>query len=457
METRANYIAVGLFTLIAIISAFGFVYWTAGGVDRGEEVTLRVRIPGSASGLGRGSSVLFNGVKVGDVRRVYIDVNNPEVAIAETRVDRLTPITQSTKADIGIAGLTGQANIEIRGGSTDEPNLLQQAEEQGEIAEIVANPSAVTNLLQTAQTILTRADSVMGKLEGFVEEARGPLMETVENARTFSAALAENSDGIDRFLESVGSLSETISSVSGQLSGTLAAAEELLNSVDRTKVASIVDNVDQITAQFRQSTANLEQVMAGVESAVASINEFSTGAGAAIAKVNEVLDGVDSGTVRTALTNFEQMSTTVNGAANDIAKVTERIGQRAGEIDQFIADASELASRLNQASVRVDGVLQKVDTLLGSSETEGLIADARQTFKEFRGVGETLNARMGAITDGFARFSSSGLRDLEALVGDGRRAIQRIERAISDFERNPQRILTGGDGAVRQFDGRARR
>lgn len=457
METRANYIAVGLFTLIAILSAFGFVYWTAGGVDRGEEVTLRVRIPGSASGLGRGSSVLFNGVKVGDVRRVYIDVNNPEVAIAETRVDRLTPITQSTKADIGIAGLTGQANIEIRGGRTDEPNLLQQAEEQGEIAEIIANPSAVTNLLQTAQTILTRADSVMGKLEGFVEEARGPLMETVENARTFSASLAENADGIDRFLESVSSLSDTITGVSGQLSSTLQAAEELLSSVDRNKVASIVDNVEQVTAQFRQSTANLERVMAGVESAVASINEFSTGAGTAIAKVNEVLDGVDSGTVRTALTNFEQMSTTVNGAANDIAKVTERIGQRAGEIDQFIADASQLASRLNQASVRVDGVLQKVDSLLGSDETEGLIADARQTFKEFRAVGETLNARMGTITDGFARFSSSGLRDLEALVGDGRRAIQRIERAISDFERNPQRILTGGDGAVRQFDGRARR
>jgi predicted RNA-binding protein with TRAM domain len=106
MEPRANYIAVGLFTLIAIVAAFVFVYWTAGGVDRGETVTLRVRIPGSASGLGRGSAVLFNGVRVGDVRRVYIDVTNPEVAIAETRVDKLTPITRSTRADIGIAGLS---------------------------------------------------------------------------------------------------------------------------------------------------------------------------------------------------------------------------------------------------------------------------------------------------------------------------------------------------------------
>jgi len=457
METRANYITVGLFTLIAIVAAFGFVYWTAGGIDRGEVVSLRVRIPGSASGLGRGSAVLFNGVKVGDVRRVFIDVNNPGVAIADTRVDRLTPITKSTKADIGIAGLTGQANIELKGGNTSEPNLLQQAEETNRIAEIVADPSAVTNLLQTAQAILTRADSVLGGLEGFVNDARGPLTETVENVRTFSAALAQNAGGIDKFLASVSKLSDTVTGVSDQLSSTLTAAEDLLRSVDRQKVSSIVDNVEQVTAQFRQSTANLEKIMANVETAAASINDFSVGAGDAVAKVNKILEGVDPATVRTALTNFEQMSTTVNGAANDIAKVTERIGQRAGDIDQFIADAGQLASRLNQASVRVDGVLQKVDNLLGSKEAEGLIADAGATFAEFRKVAETLNARLGTITDGFARFSTGGLRDLEALIGDGRRAINRIEQAISDFERNPQRILTGGEGTVRQYDGRARR
>ena len=115
METRANYVIVGIFTLVAIVAAFAFVYWTSAIGDRGETATLRVRIPGSASGLGRGSAVLFNGVKVGDVRRVYIDVLNPTVAIADAEIDRLTPITKSTQADIGIAGLTGQSNIELKG------------------------------------------------------------------------------------------------------------------------------------------------------------------------------------------------------------------------------------------------------------------------------------------------------------------------------------------------------
>ena len=121
METRANYVIVGIFTLVAIVAAFAFVYWTSAIGDRGETATLRVRIPGSASGLGRGSAVLFNGVKVGDVRRVYIDVLNPTVAIADAEIDRLTPITKSTQADIGIAGLTGQSNIELKGADLRSP------------------------------------------------------------------------------------------------------------------------------------------------------------------------------------------------------------------------------------------------------------------------------------------------------------------------------------------------
>lgn len=85
------------------------------------------------------------------------------------------------------------------------------------------------------------------------------------------------------------------------------------------------------------------------------------------------------------------------------------------------------------------------------------MADASATLKEFRKVAETLNSRMGTITDGLARFSGQGLRDVEALVQDGRRAINRIEQAVTDLERNPQRILSGGDGTVREYDGRARR
>ena len=128
METKANYVLVGIFTLVAIVAAFGFVYWTATVSDRGETAQLRVLIPGSASGLAAGSTVLFNGVPIGTVKRVYLAINDPTIAIADTEIVRLTPMTKSTQADIGIAGLTGQANIELRGANLKEPKLIEEAE-----------------------------------------------------------------------------------------------------------------------------------------------------------------------------------------------------------------------------------------------------------------------------------------------------------------------------------------
>lgn len=456
METKANYVAVGIFTLVMLLAAFGFVYWTAG-TGGGDFATLRVKIPGSASGLGRGSAVLFNGVKVGDVTRIFIDVNDPTVALADTKIDRLTPITKSTIADVGLAGLTGQASIELKGGVVGEENLLAVAEANGTVAEITANPSALGNILQLAQNFLTRADGVLSGVEDFVNDVKTPLVATVENAQKFSEALGRNSDNIDQFLASVGDLSKTLSGVSGRLDSTLAAAEDLLKAVDREKVTSIVNNVETFTNDLKGASDNLETVMSGVDKAVTSIATLSQNATGTLSKVDEIIASVDPATVRSAIDGIKQTTETARKAADDISKVTTKFGNRSEEIDKMISDASQLAERLNAASVRVDGILVKVDTLLGSDNADGLMVQARETLLSFRQVADTLNARMGTITDGLARFSGQGLRDVEALVRDSRRSVNRIEEVISDLGRNPQRIIAGGEGEVRQYDGRVRR
>jgi phospholipid/cholesterol/gamma-HCH transport system substrate-binding protein len=458
METRANYVIVGIFTLVTVLAAFGFVYWTSGLGDRVETSVVRFRIPGSASGLARGSAVLFNGVKVGDITRVYIDVANPTVAIADALVDRLTPITQSTQADVGLAGLTtGQANIELRGGNPSEPNLLELAEAEGTITEMAANPSAVSNLLESAQNIFRRTDSILTDLERLAGDAREPITKTLQNVEAFSQALSNNAEGIDAFLASVTAMSKTLTGVSQRLDSTLAGAEELIRAVDKEDVAAAMQNVRQFTQRLDDASTDLNKIMADVKTGAASISEFAAAANQTLARVDTIVQGVDAASVRSALTNFEQASVSVNAAVNDVSKVTEKIGNRAEDIDAMITDARQLAERLNQASVKVDGVLTKVDSLLGSDEAGGLMSDAGETLKAYRKVADTLNARIGTITDGLARFSGQGLREVEGLVRDTRRSITRIEQAVTDLERNPQRIISGGAGEVREYDGRARR
>lgn len=457
METKANYIAVGVFTIALILAAFGFVYWTAGVRDTGDSTLLRIRITGSASGIGRGSAVLFNGVKVGEVTRVYIDLNSPNTAVLDSQIDRLTPITKSTQADIGIAGLTGQASVELRGGNPNEPKLLDEAEAAGRVAEIIARPSAVTSLLENAQQIFTKADEVLTNLDGFVKDVREPLAETAKNAQKFSDALGKNSDQIDEFLASVGKLSETIDSVSGELDATLKSARDVLDAVDGEKVKTIIASAENTAKRIDEASGKIDGVMDGVTSAVDSLKSFSADAGKSLDKVDEIIAAVDPAQVKSAVENISKAGESAKSAGDSVAKLADSLGARTGDVEQIIKDTKELAAKLNQASTRVDGVMAKVDALLGSGDANGLAAEASETLKAYRKVADTLNGRIGAIADGLARFSNSGLRDVEALVRDGRRSITRIEEAITSLERNPQRIITGGSGTVRQFDGRARR
>ncbi len=138
---------------------------------------LLVRIEGSVSGLSQGSQVLFNGLGVGTVTNLRIDPNNPRVVIATTQIDRTTPVTTSTTATIGFAGLTGQGFIGLTGGNVNDRNIIQSALEQGATPVMTANPSDVTDILATARDIADRANNILSEFEEIVQ-AIGPSVRT---------------------------------------------------------------------------------------------------------------------------------------------------------------------------------------------------------------------------------------------------------------------------------------
>ena len=98
METRANYALIGLFTLAVILAAFGFVYWFSGG-ERGQtRQSIRIVFSGSVSGLSQGSSVSFNGLRVGEVSSLGLLPEDPRRVVAIAQVDSSTPVRSATRA-----------------------------------------------------------------------------------------------------------------------------------------------------------------------------------------------------------------------------------------------------------------------------------------------------------------------------------------------------------------------
>jgi phospholipid/cholesterol/gamma-HCH transport system substrate-binding protein len=135
--------------------------------------------------------------------------------------------------------------------------------------------------------------------------------------------------------------------------------------------------------------------------------------------------------------------------------VANTVASRQKDISQTIQDVSQMANKLNSASTRVDGILIKLDALLGSDNTQSLFAEARDTLESFKKVADNLNARIGPIADNLQKFSAGGLNDVQTLVNDTRRTVQNLNDTITNFDRNPQRLIFGGD-TVKQYDGRAR-
>ncbi|MGO7486642.1 MlaD family protein [Rhizobium ruizarguesonis] len=149
MRARAKYGIVGIVALIAISTAIS--YWALLS-DRSERASLYVIIPGSASGLTTDSWVLFNGINIGYVENISIDVNDPRKVVVETLVSRDAPITTSTVASIIVAP-TGEASIEMRNLRRGDPLLFPLAEESGKWPVLYADPTEVANPPPTRRTI----------------------------------------------------------------------------------------------------------------------------------------------------------------------------------------------------------------------------------------------------------------------------------------------------------------
>lgn len=456
METKANYALVGFFTVLVMAAAFVFVYWMSQYGRGGDMAQLAIRIPGSANGLSIGSPVRFNGIPVGSVRSLAIDKDDPRFSVAMTEVATTAPVKKSTSAVLEVQGLTGAAYIELSGGSAGDPNILRDAFDNETAAVLQAEQSSVTNILSTADKILKRADAAITDVQGFVADARGPLTKTIQNAERFSDSLAANGENIDEFLKSVGGLSETFRNLSGRLDSTLASVDSLIKAVDPKKVEDFVGNVDKVSKDIADASGNVKETVEGFRKTAETFDTFGKNATATLNKVDSLIAAVDAQKVSGAIDNISVATQDARKAIASVTGVADKIGNRQEDIDQIITDVQQMSSKLNAASTRVDGVLAKLDGFLGEGDSESLFAEAKATLQSIKQAADTLNGRIGPIADGLQRFSGSGLRDVEALVLDTRRTIQNLDSAISGFERNPQRLLFGGE-TVKQYDGRTRR
>ncbi|GAA0773636.1 MCE family protein [Roseibium denhamense] len=332
METRANYILIGAFMVATLIGAFGFVYWLAVTAESRQNVEVKILYPGPVTGLPVGGQVLFNGIRVGDVKSLDFAPGDPTKVVATVGIRPSTPLREDTKATLNFTGLTGVAYVDLSGGTSDSPLLLGQ--NNGKIPVIEADRSFFDDIVDGARDVLKRADSTMKTVDDLLKENSPAIAQTIQNVETFSGALASNSDGVEDFMASIGRASDAFSSLSGRMEGLVEEGERLLAAVPSDKVTLIVDDLSKFSESLGKAGDDIDLLMSDAQSAAQELEDFTKRLNEGFGHVQGIVQAVKP----------EDIEKVMAGAASLGALLEERTD----DIDRLIVSTSETMQNVNE-------------------------------------------------------------------------------------------------------------
>jgi len=266
METHARYFLIGAFSLSIIALLLLFALWL-GKLELGKEYQdYDIRFKESVAGLGKGGLVQFQGVQVGEVRRIKLDPNDPRVVVVRIRMTEQTPIKTDTKAQLSFTGLTGVAVIELIGG-TPEAKLLRETSLKS-VPLIASIPSTLTKLmvdgtgaLKDAQKLIERVtlvfsdanvqrlSSTLDNLESLsvmVKQDYPRIPVVVDEAKKALTEIREAGSAVNAFAKNSTSVVQGFESkASGELTATLTSLRQASDNLVR-----ITDHFDAAPAEY---------------------------------------------------------------------------------------------------------------------------------------------------------------------------------------------------------------
>jgi phospholipid/cholesterol/gamma-HCH transport system substrate-binding protein len=256
METRANYVAVGAFVLICMLALVVTVLWLAGVQYSQEYVYYQTTFTGSVTGLGKGTTVRYNGIEVGRVDSLEFDPNDPKSVVAKLQVRPDLNIHNDATASIASQGLTGGSYVEIIGGSKTTAILAHTT--RAPYPQIKSVPSIWAALQESAPQVVDKVNKIADKLNNILDTKNQKAIASIlQNLDTLSTDLADHKADINAILQNANDATHNLSLASRDLHPTLMQAETTLKKFDKlsSDADAVVtgDGVAQLSALIADS------------------------------------------------------------------------------------------------------------------------------------------------------------------------------------------------------------
>jgi phospholipid/cholesterol/gamma-HCH transport system substrate-binding protein len=234
METRAHHILIGLFTVLAVGAALLFTLWLGkSGHDR-QYALYDIVFHEPVTGLSRGSTVEFNGIRIGDVAGLRLDPVDPRRVLARVRVESAAPVRSDTQARLVPAGITGLSIIRLTSG--DDPSATPLLAADDAVPAIIAQPSPLSRLLADGEDVMFNVNELLLRVRDVLSpHVIEDLAATLHNLRLVTDTLSERRDDVAMVLNQTGRLLESANHiVDEELNDTLASAGRAMGALERT-------------------------------------------------------------------------------------------------------------------------------------------------------------------------------------------------------------------------------
>lgn len=271
METRANHVLIGAFTLLGLVLLLAVGLWAARYQTAAAWQDYEVRFEQAVTGLSAGSTVQYNGIHMGTVRELHLDPDDPRQVIAVIRLQAEAPVREDTIARLSLSGLTGVAFIQLRGGNPDSPPLRARPGER--LPVIPAEESSLQRLVAASEDIASTASDVMLRvLEFLSEENAERISQTLDNLDAFTLALSSEKDLIGEILRNAQQGSEQLTDVLEDAGRAIDDMAEMLASIEENVVdilPSLSEDLSDTLRRFASLSNRIDNLIADNEQALA--------------------------------------------------------------------------------------------------------------------------------------------------------------------------------------------
>lgn len=430
METRANYILIGAFTLAGILGAFGFFLWLAK-FEVSRQYAYYDVLFDNVSGLSAAGGVSYNGLPVGQVISLNLDEDDPSKVRVRLEVDADIPVTEDTIAQLQSLGVTGVSYVELTGGSASGTKLPQDS-------VIKSKRSAIQSLFEGAPKVLDEAVTLLENLNAVVDDknreyvsdilnnlasASGKLEKTLSDFENLSTDLGGAAKKLGDFTDRLDQLADTaettlttgtdtlksVKTASDSATATLESAKVTIETADRV----IQEDIRPFIERATNLAENLNGLTSEAEVSLATITETFLNANKTLGSITGAMD-----TAKGTLTSAERAFDSANKViTEDVGTVMNDIRTAANEVSATVKNVTQ---RLDDISADILSASQSASELLGT--IDGIVQDNRRQLSDFLRVG----------LPQFTRF-----------IEESQRLVISLDRLVDKVERDPARFLLG--------------